>query len=85
MINELKTLKDFDWGNVIRCNDCNFSSDELRQEAINWIKSIRSDISDYFDDPKRDTKMEYSKRMILLQGEEIAFMRFFNLSEEDLK
>ena len=44
---ELKTLKDFDWGEVIRCNDCNFSADELRQEAIKWIKKLNQFYKDH--------------------------------------
>jgi len=38
---ELRTLKDFKYGKVIRCNDCEFSADELKEEAIKIIKFYR--------------------------------------------
>jgi len=75
---ELKTLKDID-----RCLDCDVKEDnercvdyeDLRQEAIKWIKQKRKDFLNEFPIVPR----ELHKRV----GED--FIKFFNLTEEDLK
>jgi len=66
---KLKTLKD-----LIRYSGAytgRFVCDELRQEAIKWVKSIEN-----AEGPDPFCCIPYAKEV---------FMHFFNISEEDLK
>ena len=83
---ELKTLKDFDWGDVIRCNACNFSADELKQEAIKWIKKLSNERTKLIigsglpNQPKPKEWIEVAQ--ITSKIHWIKY--FFNIMEEDL-
>ena len=66
---KLKTLKDFDWGSY----DHDFDREELRQEAIKWIK-------DYRDNPEEGEHHYWEAKGIINW-----IKHFFNIKEEDLK
>ncbi|KKN18375.1 hypothetical protein LCGC14_0956260 [marine sediment metagenome] len=69
---KLKTLKDIDFKQ--NANSYRF---ELRREVIKWVKAIR-------DDPKILEKMGFCIYYEIWDSDSIL-LRFFNITEEDLK
>lgn len=86
---KLKTLKDIEWGGTITGDGRTLAHhqnifEELRNEAIKWIKVLLKGNCEYLL-PMEDIKGDYvldikSKRAII-----IWLKHFFNITEKDLK
>ena len=89
IMTELKTLKDFELLGKPEANGYdedgyNQAQEELRQEAIKWVKKLKSTMLK----EKVPVTMEFAKRIedSLETNGKIKFIKhFFNLSEDDLK
>jgi len=80
---ELKTLKDIKEEFVDEHNF--YIIEELRKEAIKWIKSIHKLAMDNLDSPlpMYFEEMVFNKDTIF--GARIILMKIFNITEEELK
>ena len=89
---ELKTLKDLTWKNVIN-GEISINEktpvgvEELRQEAIKWIKVLDKKIIHYPNMPECPyCGMNFNdKANVGAKYQKFILMEFFNLTEEDLK
>ena len=86
---ELKTLKDFDnydtYGDLQKKTEEPFIlKDDLKAEAVKWIKDCpHCKFVKYRQQDNNEDVKELSARDFCLSC--LKFMRFFNITEEDLK
>jgi len=84
-------IKQHDWNTEIGekepCNECDCKNfirphDNLKQEAIKWIKEIREE----FDNERSGTKLEANHYLFGYFEGKIDFIKeFFNLTDEEIK
>jgi hypothetical protein len=83
---ELKTLKDL---NIIKGKvhalGGEVGIDELRKEAIKWVKSIEQEQRDLENYQKNNNKKDYYNFNPRKQGMISFIKKFFNLTKEDLE
>ena len=87
-MSELKTLKDFEQKLDSPIERTFVNIDELKAEAVKWVKQLDFEISNYYKDMNRGLKRKVIKnKMTNAQRWQIKkwIIHFFNLTEEDLK
>lgn len=91
MNTELKTLKDLKIFPGEHHTEANFSEDDLKAEAIKWIKEIRKEVLVEYPcticdngDILLGKDVEYSYELGNKAGKISFIARFFNITEDDL-
>ena len=81
-MNELKTLKDFDYGGF---DEADILKDALREEANKWVIKIETKIKEreyQFDDFGVDMGMRYAGSGEAIIG---VIKHFFNIKDENIR
>jgi len=84
---ELKTLKDIEKPDEM---EALVEIDNLKQEAIKWVKELRIEQSKYYKGPLKsilESRFDTPNEVTNAQRRRVIqwIMNFFNLTEEDLK
>ncbi len=79
---KLKTLKDFELHGCCQCDVEGIDIKELKAEAIEWVKEYLKKGKNYEGKPQTTNNLIEAAGCIAVVK---VFIKFFNITEEDLK